>query len=56
MHYRLVVTLHYLEGFGLPDLAESLGMPLGTVKSHLFRARATLKSDLLQKYNIEDLT
>ena len=53
--YRLVIALHYLEGFALPELAESLGMPLGTVKSHLFRARAMLKADLLQKFTIEDL-
>ncbi len=55
MHYRLVVTLHYLEGFSIPDLAESLGIPKGTIKSHLFRARAMLKNDLLQKFTIEDL-
>jgi RNA polymerase sigma-70 factor (ECF subfamily) len=55
MHYRLVVTLHYLEGFSIPDLAESLGIPKGTIKSHLFRARVMLKSDLLQKFTIEDL-
>jgi RNA polymerase sigma-70 factor (ECF subfamily) len=54
-HYRLVVTLHYLEGFGIPDLAESLGIPKGTIKSQLFRARLMLKSDLLQKFTIEDL-
>lgn len=53
--YRLVITLHYLEDFALPDLAESLEIPVGTIKSHLFRARAMLKSDLLQKYTIEDL-
>ena len=53
--YRLVIALHYLEGFALPELAESLGMPLGTIKSHLFRARAKLKTDLLQKFTIEDL-
>ncbi|MFH1373793.1 MAG: sigma-70 family RNA polymerase sigma factor [bacterium] len=52
---RLVITLHYLESFSLPELAESLGMPLGTVKSLLFRARAKLKNDLLQKFTIEDL-
>ncbi len=53
--YRLVVTLHYLEGFALPELAQTLGIPLGTIKSHLFRARAMLKHDLLQKFTIEDL-
>jgi RNA polymerase sigma-70 factor (ECF subfamily) len=54
-HYRLVIALYYIEGFALPDLAESLCMPIGTIKSHLFRARAMLKADLLQKFTIEDL-
>jgi len=53
--HRLLIALHYLEGFALPELAESLGMPIGTVKSHLFRARALLKADLLKKFTIEDL-
>jgi len=53
--HRLVIVLHYLEGFALPELAESLGMPIGTIKSHLFRARAMLKTDLLKKFTIEDL-
>jgi len=53
--YRLTISLHYLEGFALPELAESLGMPVGTIKSHLFRARAMLKTDLLKKFTIEDL-
>ena len=52
---RLVIALHYLEGFSLPELAESLGMPVGTIKSHLFRARAMLKTDLLRNFTIEDL-
>ena len=53
--YRLVITLHYIEDFALPELAESLNIPLGTIKSHLFRARAALKNDLLHKFSIEDL-
>ena len=53
--YRLAIILHYSEGLTLPELAESLGMPVGTVKSHLFRGRAMLKTDLLKKFTIEDL-
>ncbi|UCC43349.1 MAG: sigma-70 family RNA polymerase sigma factor [Candidatus Zixiibacteriota bacterium] len=54
-HYRLVVTLYYLESFSIADIALSLGIPKGTIKSDLFRARAKLKDDLLQKFTIEDL-
>lgn len=55
VQYRLMITLHYLEGFSIPEMADSLGMPRGTVKSHLYRARAMLKDHLLQKLSIEDL-
>lgn len=55
VQYRLIIILYYMDGFSVSELAETLGMPAGTIKSHLFRARALLKSDLLKKYNIEDL-
>jgi len=42
---RRVITLFYLEGRSCEAVAEELGMPVGTVKNHLFRARAAL-SDL----------
>ena len=52
---RLIVSLHYLDGFGIPELSETLDMPAGTIKSHLFRARARLKESLLANYQPEDL-
>lgn len=55
MHYRLVITLHYLEDFSIQELAHTLDMPQGTIKSYLFRARARLKSDLLKTFTAEDL-
>jgi RNA polymerase sigma-70 factor (ECF subfamily) len=41
---RTVLTLHYLEGFGLADIAGILNVPQGTVKSRLHAARNELKS------------
>jgi RNA polymerase sigma factor (sigma-70 family) len=41
---RAVLTLHYLEGFGLADIANILRVPRGTVKSRLHAARGELKS------------
>lgn len=41
--YRAVVVMHDMEGRSLPELAETLGMPLGTLKSRLFRARRRLR-------------
>ncbi len=41
---RTVLTLHYLEGFGLADIAGILHVPQGTVKSRLHAARNELKT------------
>jgi len=40
--YRLVVTLFYLEQKAYEEVAAMLGMPLGTVKTNLFRAKKEL--------------
>jgi RNA polymerase sigma factor (sigma-70 family) len=40
--YRRVVTLFYLEERSCESVAQLLGVPEGTVKSLLFRARARL--------------
>lgn len=45
---RAVLTLHYLEDFGLADIARILRVPQGTVKSRLHTARNELKSIWLE--------
>lgn len=40
---RAVVILHDVNGYTLPELSEIMLVPLGTLKSNLHRARATLK-------------
>jgi RNA polymerase sigma-70 factor (ECF subfamily) len=42
-HYRLLVAAHYLQGVRYEDLAEALQLPLGTVKTQLFRAKQQLR-------------
>jgi RNA polymerase sigma-70 factor (ECF subfamily) len=42
-NYRLLVAAHYLQGMQYEDLAETFGMPLGTVKTHLHRAKKQLR-------------
>jgi RNA polymerase sigma-70 factor (ECF subfamily) len=37
---RAVFVLYELEGFNVPEIAETLGLPVGTVASRLGRARA----------------
>ena len=48
-HHRTVVVLRYLQDFSYTEIADSLGIPLNTVKSYLFRARRQLQS-LLHEY------
>ncbi|MGH9312627.1 MAG: RNA polymerase sigma factor [Vicinamibacterales bacterium] len=42
-HYQLLVAGHYLKGARYEDLAEAAGVPLGTVKTHLHRAKRMLR-------------
>jgi len=42
--YRSVVVLRYLNDLPLEEIAEVLALPIGTVKTHLFRARAALRA------------
>ena len=46
---REVLTLFYLKELSLTDVAEVLGVPVGTVKSRLFRARRMLRHELTSK-------
>jgi RNA polymerase sigma factor (sigma-70 family) len=45
-HYRTVITLFHLEEFSYQEIEQITGMPEGTVKSYLFRAKALLKEKL----------
>lgn len=48
-HHRTVVVLRYLQDFSYNEIAETLGLPINTVKSYLFRARHQLQG-MLQDY------
>ncbi len=41
-----IVDLHYRQGLTLEEIAQKLGMPIGTVKTNLYRARAALRKEL----------
>ena len=47
--YRLVLTLYYLEGFKIPEIAVLLDMNVNTVKTRLARAREQIRTAYLQK-------
>ena len=41
--HRVVLSLHDIEDYSLPELAQIMDIPLGTLKSRLHRARARLR-------------
>jgi len=45
--YRLLVMLRYQQGLSYEEIAEVVRIPLGTVKTGLFRAHARLRSALM---------
>jgi RNA polymerase sigma-70 factor (ECF subfamily) len=45
-HHRIVVVLADLEEFNYAEIAETLGVPVGTVRSRLARARSALQKRL----------
>jgi RNA polymerase sigma-70 factor (ECF subfamily) len=47
--YREVVVLRYQEGLAQPEIAEILGLPSGTVKTYLHRARKELAGILAEQ-------
>jgi RNA polymerase sigma-70 factor (ECF subfamily) len=55
VQYRNILTLYHLEEMSYFEICEVTGLPEGTVKSYLFRARKLLKEALLKKYEKEEL-
>src|SRR5438876_5321522 len=46
LKHRIVVILHYLQDFSLPEIAYILDLPVGTIKSRLHHARHELREKL----------
>jgi RNA polymerase sigma-70 factor (ECF subfamily) len=46
--HRLIVLLHDAEGYKLEEIHKLIGIPVGTVKSRLHRARARLREILTE--------
>ncbi|MEM8939331.1 MAG: sigma-70 family RNA polymerase sigma factor [Bacteroidota bacterium] len=49
INYKTVLTLFYLDGFSYPEIVEVTGMPEGTVKNYIHRARRKLKN-IVEQY------
>ena len=46
--YRVAIYLHYYEGYSTAEMAELLSLPEATVRTHLARARAKLRTILTE--------
>lgn len=53
--YQTLITLFHHESMSYEELSQITGLPDGTVKSYLFRARKMLKENLMSKYKKEAL-
>lgn len=51
--YRISLTLRYVEDMSYDSIATTLGIPRGTVKSHISRARQILKTTLKENGMLE---
>jgi RNA polymerase sigma factor (sigma-70 family) len=49
---RTVLTLYHLDEMPIPEIARITGLPAGTIKSHLFRCRATLRGRLEKRIGV----
>ncbi|MFX1702333.1 RNA polymerase sigma factor [Chitinophaga sp. CC14] len=53
--YRTLITLFHKEELSIDEIMNITGLPAGTVKNYLFRARKILKERLLDYYSKEHL-
>ncbi len=52
--YRMAVVMFYYEQLSYREMADALGVPIGTIMSRLARAKGQLRSQLLSKECSED--
>ena len=52
--HRVVLSMHDIEDYSLPELSQIMGVPIGTLKSRVHRGRAKLR-ELLAAERIEAL-
>jgi RNA polymerase sigma factor (sigma-70 family) len=55
VQYKLVITLYHLDEMNYSEIGEITGMPEGTVKNYLFRARQLLKESVKKYIGKEEM-
>jgi len=54
-NHKTIIFLKYFNGMTLNEIAEILGVPLGTVKTNLHKALVSLRGKLKEEINIEPI-
>jgi RNA polymerase sigma-70 factor (ECF subfamily) len=55
LDYRQVLVLREIDGCSYEQIAEILELPIGTVRSRLFRARLQLRDHLAPRFHVEKI-
>lgn len=53
--YAAILTLFYINDLSHEEIAQTLRLPIGTVKNRIFRAKDKLKQVMLTKFKEEDI-
>jgi RNA polymerase sigma-70 factor (ECF subfamily) len=53
--YSVILTMFYINDLSHEEISQSLGLPMGTVKNRIFRAKDKLKEIILDKYSLENI-
>lgn len=53
--WKTLLTLYHSEEMKYDEISKITGLPIGTVKSYLYRARNTLRKNLISKFQKEDI-
>jgi RNA polymerase sigma-70 factor (ECF subfamily) len=53
--YRQILVLREIDGYRYEEIAEILQLPIGTVRSRLFRARLQLRDHLAPRLHVEKI-
>ena len=46
--YNIVIRMHFFDGMSYPEISRATGLPVNTIKSHVFRAKRMLRKHLAE--------
>ena len=44
--YKIVIRMHFFDGLSYPEISRATGLPVNTIKSHVFRAKRLIRKQL----------